>query len=144
MTNKMNADVLKAKRRQPKRWRERKTSTKTQKWYSVDIYILHKYIYIQMGGAKLVEPHPLNIKKRLMKPNRRIAWTSEKVGRVKAFEGLTTGFIETLTDAFSRKDTSHFGQFVDRYDWQTIWRYDSRLVWWFHKHFIELFYHKGL
>lgn len=37
-----------------------------------------------------------------MKKNKRIASASQKVGR-RALEGLSRGFIERLTDMFSRK-----------------------------------------
>lgn len=49
-----------------------------------------------------------------MKKNKRIASASQKVGR-RALEGLSRGFIERLTDMFSRKteDISNFGQFMD-------------------------------
>lgn len=71
MPNKTDAELFRATTRQPKRDEERKTSTKTQKWYSVDIYILHraqklKYIYIQVG-EKPGQITPTEQHKRLMK-----------------------------------------------------------------------------
>lgn len=132
MTNKMNAAFFKPKRRRPKRdkGRERhKHKSGTVLIFTSCTELKKQSIFTYRWVEQNWSNHTHWTLKK-MKQNRRIAWTSQKVGRW-AIEGLRTGFIEKLTDLFSRKETISVildSLWIDTIDWHHLmWRFSTHV-----------------